>query len=237
MLFLTLQSTAADDPGPDDMHRVGTVGIIRQMARTNAGLQIIVEGLQRAHADVVNRTGETMSANISPQPEKATEQSKSTPTSGGSRNRSIGRYRSRAACRRSCAASSRTSTIRCGWLTCWRACSTCRPRRNRRFSRQSTLLAKLEAVSGALSREIALLEMKGKIESQAQQEMSDAQRQYYLRQQLKAIQEELGEGEADELKLLREKVAAAKLPETAASGADRELDRLARMNRRRPITR
>jgi len=73
MLFLTLQSTATDDPGPDDMHRVGTVGIIRQMARTNAGLQIIVEGLQRAHAAVVNRTGETMSANISPQPEEVTK--------------------------------------------------------------------------------------------------------------------------------------------------------------------
>ena len=58
----------------------------------------------------------------------------------------------------------------------------------------------------ALAREIALLEVKGKIESQAQQEMTDAQRQYYLRQQLKAIQEELGEGEADEIKVLREKV-------------------------------
>jgi ATP-dependent Lon protease len=50
-------------------------------------------------------------------------------------------------------------------------------------------------VSAALAREISLLELKGKIESQAQQEMSDAQRQYYLRQQLKAIQDELGENE------------------------------------------
>ena len=49
----------------------------------------------------------------------------------------------------------------------------------------------------ALSREIALLEMKSKIESAAQQEMTDAQQQYYLRQQLKAIQDELGEGEKD----------------------------------------
>ena len=97
-----------------------------------------------------------------------------------------------------------------------------------------TLIAKLETVSAALAREIALLEVKGKIESQAQQEMSDAQRQYYLRQQLKAIQDELGEGEADEIKLLREKVAAAGLPEAVQQAADRELDRLARMNQASP---
>src|SRR4029453_16727825 len=64
--------------------------------------------------------------------------------------------------------------------------------------------------------------------------MTDAQRQYYLRQQLKAIQEELGEGEADEIKLLREKIEAAKLPEQPSKQATRELDRLARMNSASP---
>ena len=76
--------------------------------------------------------------------------------------------------------------------------------------------------------------MKGKIESQAQQEMSDAQRQYFLRQQLRAIQNELGEGEADEVKLLREKVTAANLPEPALQAASRELDRLARISTASP---
>ena len=47
--------------------------------------------------------------------------------------------------------------------------------------------------------------MKSKIESQAQQEMTDAQRQYYLRQQMKAIQQELGEGEGNELAELRKR--------------------------------
>src|SRR5690606_21913231 len=96
------------------------------------------------------------------------------------------------------------------------------------------LLRKLELVSTALTREIALLEVKGKIESQAQQEMTDAQRQYYLRQQLKAIQDELGEGEADEIKLLREKVTQARLPEAVQRAADRELDRRARMHTAAP---
>ena len=64
---------------------------------------------------------------------------------------------------------------------------------------ENDLLKKLQAVATALTREVSLLELKGKIESQAQQEMTDAQRQYYLRQQMKAIQQELGEGEGNEL--------------------------------------
>ena len=71
--------------------------------------------------------------------------------------------------------------------------------------------------------------MKSKIESAAQQEMTDAQRQYYLRQQLKAIQDELGEGEKTELGELRARLAAAKLPEAVAAVAAQEIERLERM--------
>ena len=82
----------------------------------------------------------------------------------------------------------------------------------------------------ALGREIALLELKGKIESAAQQEMTDAQRQYYLRQQLKAIQDELGEGEKHRARrAARRGSTAAKLPEAVATVAMREVERLERM--------
>src|SRR5262249_30400193 len=91
------------------------------------------------------------------------------------------------------------------------------------------LSGKLQAVSAALSREVALLEMKSKIESTAQQEMSDAQRQYYLRQQMKAIQDELGEGEKTEIQELRKRLADAKLPENVLKVAEREVERLERM--------
>src|SRR5437667_422229 len=94
---------------------------------------------------------------------------------------------------------------------------------------QNDLTAKLQAVATALNREIALLEMKTKIESAAQQEMTDAQRQYYLRQQLKAIQDELGEGEKTEIQDLRGRVTAANLPESVGTVAQREVDRLERM--------
>jgi ATP-dependent Lon protease len=94
---------------------------------------------------------------------------------------------------------------------------------------ENEVIKKLQAVATALTREVSLLELKGKIESQAQQEMNDAQRQYYLRQQLKAIQQELGEGEGNELKDLRTRVESAGLPEPIAAIALREVERLERM--------
>ena len=93
---------------------------------------------------------------------------------------------------------------------------------------------KLQAIVNALTREISLLELKGKIESQAQQEMTDAQRQYYLRQQLKAIQQELGEGEGNEIIDIRKRIEDAKLPESVHASAMREVDRLARMGTASP---
>ncbi|HZL96287.1 MAG TPA: endopeptidase La, partial [Vicinamibacterales bacterium] len=84
------------------------------------------------------------------------------------------------------------------------------------------------------TREVSLLEVKGKIESAAQQEMTDAQRQYYLRQQLKAIQQELGEGEGNEIAELRKRIEDAKLPESVNTVAMREVDRLGRMTAASP---
>ena len=80
---------------------------------------------------------------------------------------------------------------------------------------------------------MSLLELKGKIESQAQQEMNDAQRRSYLRQQLKAIQQELGEGEGNDWRSCA-RIEQAQLPEAVQTVAMREIDRLERMNAASP---
>ena len=234
MVFLTLQSTRAEDPQPPDLHAIGTVGVIRQMARTPGGIQVVIEGIERARSGVVNRTGNTMSASIIALPEIADKTlevdayvrriqeqvDKALSLTSGLSQELRG------------VVANLDNPLRLAYLL---GSLLDMPVADKQALLEADpLIAKLEAVSAALAREIALLEVKGKIESQAQQEMSDAQRQYYLRQQLKAIQEELGEGEADEIKLLREKIAAARLPETAQQAADRELGRLARMNQASP---
>ena len=79
---------------------------------------------------------------------------------------------------------------------------------------------RLEKLGTILNREIELLELGHKIQSQVQTELNKNQREYYLRQQLKAIQKELGEGDARpaEIEDLQRKIEAAKMPEEAAQG-------------------
>src|SRR5207253_6820695 len=103
-----------------------------------------------------------------------------------------------------------------------------KPQDKQRLIEENSIAVKLDAVSSALAREIDVLELKGQIESRAEKEMTDAQRQYVLRQQLKAIQTELGEG-GSETEEIRTRVAEAGLPEAVAAIANRELDRLDRM--------
>jgi ATP-dependent Lon protease len=87
---------------------------------------------------------------------------------------------------------------------------------------------RMEKLSTILNREIELLELGHKIQSQVQSELSKHQKEFYLRQQMRAIQKELGEGDprAAELEELRKKLEDAKLPPTALKAAEGELERL-----------
>ena len=89
----------------------------------------------------------------------------------------------------------------------------------------------LRLIHAHLSHELQILEIRGKIASKAQNEMGKEQREYVLRQQLRAIQQELGgkEGES-ELDLLRERLKAADLPDEVRKEADREMSRLDRLS-------
>ena len=90
---------------------------------------------------------------------------------------------------------------------------------------------RLKALVESLTKEAEVLELGSKIHSQIQSEMTKTQREYYLREQLKAIQKELGEGDerGQELTELREKIEAAGMSEEAHREAMRELDRLTKM--------
>ena len=79
-----------------------------------------------------------------------------------------------------------------------------------------------------LGRELELLELGAKIQGEVHDELSRSQRDFFLRKQLDQIREELGEGEDDVLRELRDALDAAGLPEVARVAADRELKRLAR---------
>jgi ATP-dependent Lon protease len=96
------------------------------------------------------------------------------------------------------------------------------------FLKIDSLEEKLTWLSNSLNREVQLLELGKRIQNEAQEHMSKAQREYFLREQLKAIKKELGEDDDQESEVnsLREKIAATAMPEEAKREAERELNRL-----------
>jgi len=82
-----------------------------------------------------------------------------------------------------------------------------------------------------LNKEVQVLELGNKIQSQVKEDMDRTQREYYLREQLKAIKKELGELDehTSEVKELKEKIKRAKMPPEALAAAEKELDRLAKI--------
>jgi ATP-dependent Lon protease len=228
MLFLTLQREDAEDPQPGDVRLIGTVGIIRQMAKSPTGVHIIIEGVARAEG-VVSRTDTTMTARVTARPEQV-EQGLEVDAYVRSLKELIDRamnLTSGLSQELRGMVMSIDDPLRLVYLL--GSLLDMKADDKQKLLEEDRLIVKLQAVAAVLNREIALLELKGKIESQAQQEMTDAQRQYYLRQQLKAIQEELGEKEGAETADLRERIAKANLPEHVATAAMREVERLERM--------
>ena len=91
--------------------------------------------------------------------------------------------------------------------------------------------ARMDALNRILIKELEVLELGSRIQSQVQSEVGKNQREYFLREQMKAIQKELGEGDdqAKETEELRAKIDAAGMPELVKKEALRELDRLSKM--------
>ncbi len=91
---------------------------------------------------------------------------------------------------------------------------------------------RLKEITRLLNHQVEILELGNKIQSQVKGDMDKSQREYYLRQQLKAIKEELGEKDETQVEIeeYRTKIESKNLPEEARKEADRELDRLSRMH-------
>ena len=228
MVLALLQKNDSDEPGPDDLHKVGTVCIIRQMAKAPTGMRVLVEGVARAKAEFLQMERGVMQALLKPLKEPAertvgvdarvrrlqelVDQALSLATGLSPDIKAL--------------VTSMDDPLRIAYLLA--SLLDMKPEDKQKLLEENDLEVKLDAVAMALSREIEVLELKGRIESRAEKEMTDAQRQYVLRQQLKAIQSELGEGDSD-VQEIRARVTDAHLPERVEKAALREVDRLERM--------
>ncbi|OFW26356.1 MAG: endopeptidase La [Acidobacteria bacterium RIFCSPLOWO2_12_FULL_66_21] len=228
MVLLLLQQNDTDEPAADDLHRVGTIAIVRQMAKGAGGMRVLVEGVLRARAEFLQTDRGFVRALIKPMAESAERA-----IEVDARVRRLQELVDRALSLTTGLSPDIKSLVmgiddplRIVYLLA--SLLDMKAEDKQKLLEENDLSVKLDAVSVALSREIEVLELKGQIESRAEKEMTDAQRQYVLRQQLKAIQSELGEGESEATEL-RKRVTEAALPETVETVAMREVDRLERM--------
>ena len=228
MVLLLLQKNDKDDPTPDDLHRVGTVAIIRQMTKAQGGMRVIVEGTLRSSAEFLQVDKGAMLALVKALPEPS-ERSIEIDAHVRRLQELVDRALSLATGLSpdiKALVGSLDDPLRIAYLMA--SLLDIKAEQKQRLLEENSLVAKLDIVSSALAREIEVLALKSRIESQAEKEMTEAQRQYLLRQQLKAIHTELGEGDGEGPEI-RARVTEANLPEPVAAVALREVDRLERM--------
>jgi ATP-dependent Lon protease len=228
LVLLLMQKTDSDEPSTEDLHRVGTVAVIRQMAKSPNGMRVLVEGVVRASAEFLQIDKGVITALLKPLPEPSERTIEIE-----AHVRRLQELVDRALALATglspdlkVLVSTLDDPLRIAYLLA--SLLDMKPDDKQKLLEENTLSVKLDAVAMALSREIEVLELKGQIQSKAEKEMTDAQREYMLRQQLKAIQAELGEGEG-EAQEIRKRVLDAKLPQPVEEAALREVDRLERM--------
>jgi ATP-dependent Lon protease len=231
---VTTRDASVEAPGFDDLYEVGTVAIVHKLIKVPDGtLRILVQGLDRVRLDHRIDTDPYLLAEFSALPDVVVE----TPELEALiRNVQglFGRIISLAPYlpeELELAAANVDDPSALAHLVA----STLRSIKTE--ERQDLLETldveeRLRKVSGILSRELEVFELGSKIQSQVQSEMEKGQREYFLRQQLKAIQQELGEddpeqAEVNELRLRLAELTA--LPDDVRDAAERELGRLERL--------
>ncbi len=221
-----------DEPTPEQLHDVGVAGVVSRMLKVPDGtIRILVEGAQRVAVGDFVATEPYLVARISelddvvddgPELEALTRNVQSTfseiieqiPYLPEELQLAVTNLDDPSALAHLIAGSLRIPTAE-----------------KQELLEEVNVIARLRRLSEILARELEVISLGTKIQSQVQEGIDKGQREYYLREQLKAIQEELGEGDEQqaEVKELRERIEAAELPEHAAKVAERELGRLERL--------
>jgi ATP-dependent Lon protease len=221
-----------EEPGPNDLYEVGVVGVVARMLKVPDGtLRILVQGTQRVRLGsyvaeqpyLVARIGELPDVVADgPELEALTRNVQRTfseiieqiPYLPEELQMAVANLDDPAALAHLIAGALRIST-----------------EEKQELLEQVEVVARLRHLSQILARELEVVQLGTQIQTQVQSEIDKGQREFFLRQQLKAIQDELGEGDEQQAEVneLREKIEAAKLPEHALKAAERELSRLEKL--------
>src|SRR5687767_3161098 len=233
---VTLKDSSIENPTLDDVFKIGTAVAIRMMGQLPEGIRLIVQGIGRFEIVEAIQTQPYLRVKIRPIPEPEVKPEEGLEIEA--LKRSIGSLFQKAVHlspdlpdeMQGFAGNINDPRI----LTDLIAAQMPRLSTEERQQILETIPVRerMQALVGMLAREVQVLELSSKVQSEVTTELGKSQREYYLREQMKAIQKELGEGDdrTQDIDELREKIEAAKMPEEALKEANRELERLQRMN-------
>jgi ATP-dependent Lon protease len=229
---VALKEKDASPPGPEDVYTVGTVAIIQKMIKVPDGtLRCIISGTVPFKVEEFTQAQPYLAAKVELLEESTVESDEMTALS-----RNLASQYTKLLSFLPSAPKElelEVNNISDPNLLSYFIASTMRldTSEKQMVLEERDTLSRLRMLTAFLTRELEVLELGHKIQSDIQKEMDKNQREYYLRQQLKAIQDELGEADPTQADVneLREKIEAAKMPPDANKAAMRELDRLGKI--------
>ena len=231
------RSADIEDPGLDDLYRVGTACLVLKLLKLSEGRQtIIVHGLVRFGVERLIQEEPFLKARIVARPDEAVESTELDALVHSVRT-AAGRLIEMSPNVPDEAAGVLNSITRPGALTDFISANLPVDLvQKQELLETFDVLERLRKVNAALANQVEILELSQKIQTQVKDSIDKSQRQFFLQEQLKAIQKELGQSDARgaEVEELREKVAAAKMPQHVAAEAERELQRLERIPQASP---
>ncbi len=232
---ITVRPDRSDDTDAkrDDLYEVGTLVMIKRMDRTENGMRIIVQGTERVRVRQWKQEDPYLRAEMEILPEPNVVDSEHVEAT----KRNLQQMITEALAllpnvppEVRIAVLGQVDAVRLSYFLA--SILNLGVEEEQKMLEANTADELVRAAHTSLTREVEILQLRSKIASEAQVEMDKAQRDYVLRQQMRAIQKELGEdetGEAAETELLRERLEKAELPDEVRTEADRELRRLQRL--------
>ncbi len=235
ILLVSQKNAAVDDPKAEDLHDFGTVSVIMRMLKLPDGrVRILVQGFSRAKVELYDESKPYITAKVQPKTEPQVipdsielEAVIRNVKSSLEKMVSLGKN-----------ISPDLVAIAANLDDPARLSDLVESNLDLKVDKAQEVLElidpveRLRRVHDLMAKEIEVLEVQNDINTQARGEMDKSQREFYLRQQMKAIQTELGEGNEiqEELEQYRAKIKKAKMPQEVTEEAERQLGRLERMH-------
>jgi ATP-dependent Lon protease len=231
----TQRDASVEEPLQDDLYAVGTASLIHKMFKLPDGsLRLIVQGLERLRLDEVKETKPYLRARVTPVVEALRDDDR-LEIDALLRNikTNFQQVVSLSPLLSDDLQTLAANITEAGRLADFIASSltTIATAVKQEVLETLDVRARMDALNRILIKELEVLELGSRIQSQVQSEVGKNQREYFLREQLKAIQKELGEGDDQtrEIEELQQKIDASGMPDAVRKEAQRELDRLSKM--------